>query len=167
MLRSQTRRTYGWRSSTSVLKIYIRQISRPLPPHVPISWCISTPGLLRSLKNGGTLAFITSNKFMRAAYGKKLRGFLTSTLAISQVIDFGDLPVFTATSYPAVLVGRKATAKEGHELRIADLAASVRRELTDRGLRVNPETMNRAVEGLPSILGCHGHTGYSQEFSAA
>ena len=116
------------------------------------------------LKDGGTLAFITSNKYMRAGYGKKLRAFLTSNLAISRVIDFGDLPVFTATSYPAVLIGRKGAAKEGHQLRIADLAAPVRRELTLRGVRVTPETMNQAMDGLPAYLSNHGHADFSQSF---
>ena len=116
------------------------------------------------LKDGGTLAFITSNKYMRAGYGKKLRGFLTDALAISQVIDFGDLPVFTATSYPAVLVGRKGKAKDCHKLGVADLAAPVRRDLANRGIRVTPETMNRAMEGLPGFLRCHGHADYSQSF---
>ncbi len=114
------------------------------------------------LKDGGTLAFITSNKYMRAGYGKKLRGFLASALAISQVIDFGDLPVFTATSYPAVLVGRKGMVNERHQLQIADLAVPIRRELSDRGIRVTPEKMNREMEHLPDILTRHGHADYRQ-----
>ena len=76
------------------------------------------------LKNDGTLSFITSNKYMRAGYGKKLRQFLAASMTISQVIDFGDLPLFTATSYPAVLVGRKGEASTGHQLRIADLTSA-------------------------------------------
>ena len=116
------------------------------------------------LKDGGTLALITSNKYMRAGYGKKLRAFLTTTLAITQVIDFGDLPVFTATSYPAVLVGRKGASGGHHQLQIADLAVPVRRELSDRGIRVTPETMNREMEHLSGFLRSHGHTDYSQSF---
>ena len=116
------------------------------------------------LANRGALAFITSNKYMRAGYGKNLRQFLSASMRINQVIDFGDLPLFTATSYPAVLVGRKGAASTGHQLRIADLTRPVRRELTDRGLRVTPETMNRTMEGLPRLLNCHGHANYSQEF---
>ena len=115
------------------------------------------------LKVGGSLAFITSNKFMRAAYGKKLRKHLTTSLAISQLIDFGDLPVFTATSYPAVLVARRRLAKDGHKLRVADLAVPVRQEFRKRGLRVTPETINRTMEGLPNLLTRQGYPGYSQD----
>ena len=77
------------------------------------------------LANRGALAFITSNKYMRAGYGKNLRQFLSASMRINQVIDFGDLPLFTATSYPAVLVGRKGAASTGHQLRIADLTRPV------------------------------------------
>ena len=117
---------------------------------------------IQALKHGGALTFITSNKYMRAGYGKKLRELLRVSLTISQVIDFGDLPVFTATSYPAVLVGRKGAAKDGHELRVADLTMPVRRALVDRGLPVTPETVNRAMDGLPDYLNSHGVAGFPQ-----
>ncbi len=114
------------------------------------------------MRPGGWLAFITSNKYMRAAYGKKLRGFLRDSLIISQVIDFGDLPVFAATSYPAVLVGRKGTARDTHQMRIADLTTPVRNALRSRGLSATPETVNKAMDGLSGFMDRHGHPNYSQ-----
>lgn len=68
------------------------------------------------LKPGGTLAYITSNKFMRAGYGKKLRTFLTSQTTLHSVIDFGDLPVFDATAYPTILIVRQLMPTEQSEL---------------------------------------------------
>ena len=114
------------------------------------------------MRPGGWLAFITSNKYMRAAYGKKLRGFLRDSLIIRQVIDFGDLPVFAATSYPAVLVGRKGTARDTHQMRIADLATPVRNALKSSGLSATPETVNKAMDGLSGFMDRHGHPNYSQ-----
>ncbi len=114
------------------------------------------------MRPGGWLVFITSNKYMRAAYGKKLRGFLRDSLIVRQVMDFGDLPVFAATSYPAVLVGRKGTAGDDHQMRVADLTRPVHRALKDRGLSVTPETVNRAMDGLPDLLDRHGHPNYPQ-----
>ncbi len=114
------------------------------------------------MRASGWLAFITSNKYMRAAYGKKLRGFLRDTLTISQVMDFGDLPVFTATSYPAVLIGRGGQTENGHELRVADLTTPVRTALNERGLSITPETVNREMDCLPALLDRHGHAGYPQ-----
>ncbi len=65
------------------------------------------------LKLEGILSFITSNKYMRAAYGVKLRQFFKSKLSLHNLIDFGDLPVFQdATSYPSILIAQKrASAK--------------------------------------------------------
>ena len=114
------------------------------------------------MRPGGSLAFITSNKFMRAGYGKKLRAFLRNSLAFSQVMDFGDLPVFAATSYPAVLIGRKGQADDGHQLRVADLTIPVRKALKDQELSATPETVNRAMDGLPDLLDRHGHPNYPQ-----
>ena len=114
------------------------------------------------MRPGGWLAFITSNKYMRAAYGKKLREFLRDSLIMSQVLDFGDLPVFAATSYPAVLVGQKGMAGAAHQMRIADLSIPVRNSLKSRGLSATPETVNKAMDGLSGLLDRHGHTNYPQ-----
>jgi type I restriction-modification system DNA methylase subunit len=52
----------------------------------------------------GFVTFISSNKFFRAGYGEKLRTYLRDNTQLRTVIDFGDLPVFEATTYPCVLV---------------------------------------------------------------
>lgn len=59
---------------------------------------------IKLLTTGGVLAFISSNKFFRAGYGEKLRAFLTQRTSLQQVIDFGDAPVFTAISYPSIVI---------------------------------------------------------------
>ena len=60
------------------------------------------------LRENGTLAFITSNKWMRANYGKKLRLFFSEKTAIKQLIDFGDSPIFSeATTYTNVMLFSK------------------------------------------------------------
>ncbi len=61
-------------------------------------------GLL-SLQQGGHLGLIISNKFMRANYGTKLRQFLTQQTTIKEIIDFGELPVFSeAATFPSILL---------------------------------------------------------------
>ncbi|RME56836.1 MAG: hypothetical protein D6795_00620, partial [Deltaproteobacteria bacterium] len=62
---------------------------------------------IRLLRTGGTLAFITSNKYMRAAYGAKLRAYLAYTTALRIILDFGDADVFTSIAYPAIVVAEK------------------------------------------------------------
>ena len=72
---------------------------------------------VKLLRGGGCIAFITSNKFYRAGYGEKLRGFLARELTLHRLIDFGDAPVFEAIAYASILVGvRAAPAPEASAL---------------------------------------------------
>ena len=65
---------------------------------------------LRLLKPEGALAFITSNKWYRAGYGKGLRGWLVENARILKLMDFGDTPVFEAIAYPTILVATRRAA---------------------------------------------------------
>ncbi len=50
------------------------------------------------LKDGGFSCFISSNKWLRAKYGQKLREFLKSKSAIFDIIDFGGHKVFESAT---------------------------------------------------------------------
>jgi len=63
---------------------------------------------LEILKPAGHLCFIAPNKFMRAGYGEKTRALLAGDATPKIVIDFGDLPIFDATTYPSILLIEKA-----------------------------------------------------------
>lgn len=65
---------------------------------------------LRLLKPDGALAFITSNKWYRAGYGKGLRTWLAENARILKLMDFGDAPVFEAIAYPTILVATRRDA---------------------------------------------------------
>jgi hypothetical protein len=80
---------------------------------------------LQLLRTGGAGSFISSNKWLRAGYGKKLRAHLARQATVDAVIDFGDLPLFEATAYPMVIVFRNEPPGEGQALRaleVEDLA---------------------------------------------
>jgi hypothetical protein len=64
------------------------------------------------LKHNGHLCFIAPNKFMRAGYGKNTRVLLTTRATPKLVIDFGDLPIFDATTYPSILLIEKREPEE-------------------------------------------------------
>ena len=55
----------------------------------------------------GNLCFIAPNKFMRAVYGKNTRNLLSAKATPKIIIDFRDLPIFDATTYPSVLLLEK------------------------------------------------------------
>lgn len=60
------------------------------------------------LAPGGVLAFISSNKFFRAAYGATIRKYLAERTSILSITDFGDSPVFeSSVAYPMILVARE------------------------------------------------------------
>jgi len=67
---------------------------------------------LQLLKPGGMLAFISSNKWFRAKYGGKLREHIAETCSVSSITDFGELPVFTAATFPMIFVARKGQEAE-------------------------------------------------------
>ncbi|MGE0598199.1 MAG: DNA methyltransferase [Dehalococcoidia bacterium] len=108
---------------------------------------------LQLLRDGGHVAFITSNKYMRAAYGSGLRATLPKSLQMKQVIDFGDLPLFTVAAYPAVVIGQKRAAPASDAaVGVADLVDPIRKRLAEAELAVNHINVREALESLPAIL---------------
>ncbi len=67
---------------------------------------------VRLLNQKGSLTFISSNKYFRAGYGEKLRRYLSGNTRLDQVIDFGDTPIFEATTYPCIVVLRRQPVED-------------------------------------------------------
>jgi Eco57I restriction-modification methylase/TaqI-like C-terminal specificity domain len=66
---------------------------------------------LELLAPGGMLVFISPNKWLKASYGRRLRGLLAKTTTLWSITDFGDLPVFpSASAYPLILVAQPRPA---------------------------------------------------------
>lgn len=56
----------------------------------------------------GNLCYITSNKWMKAKYGEKLRVFFLKQGKVKILIDFGDAPLFeNATTYTNIMLYKK------------------------------------------------------------
>ena len=56
------------------------------------------------LRASGVLTYISSNKFLRAGYGKKLRGFFTDKVCLHRLLDFGSVSVFGASVDTCILL---------------------------------------------------------------
>lgn len=79
------------------------------------------------LKQNGTLCYITSNKWLRAKYGEKLRKLLKERTTIKYLIDFGGYKVFeSATVDTNILIFKKQTTQSN-----SFFAVNVSRELSD------------------------------------
>lgn len=71
-------------------------------------YCLFYEQGIRMLRQGGILTYITSNKWMRADYGKPLRKLLAHKARLLRLIDFGSVQVFkTATVDTNILIARK------------------------------------------------------------
>jgi len=119
------------------------------------------------LREGGILTYISSNKYFRSGYGKKLRHFLGSKSTIHQLIDFGDAPVFEATAYPSIIVLSKRAPGDNQTRalpwesapRIEEFARVfqsqsfliAQKELSDDGWRLESPAVLRLLEKLRNI----------------
>lgn len=84
-------------------------------------YCLFYEKGYRLLRNKGVLAFITSNKWMRAGYGEKLRRLFSEKTQPLTLIDFSSFKVFeTATVDTNVLLFRKQKRAEGVQASLID-----------------------------------------------
>ena len=88
------------------------------------------------LSQGGILTFISSNKFMRANYGEKLRKFL-SDYKILEVVDFGGFRVFGATVDTAIVIVQRRRADNNHKVLAVSVPSDIDREKLIDFLRKN------------------------------
>jgi hypothetical protein len=70
------------------------------------------------LRHGGVLVFISSNSFLNAAFGEKLRGFLAGKHKIHELIDFGEADVFAAVTEPLIITATKEKPADGASVRV-------------------------------------------------
>lgn len=117
---------------------------------------------LQIMREGGRLAFITSNKFHRAAYGEGLRAYLPARLQVEHVIDFGDLSVFAAIAYPSVLIGRKTAPDADAPVSVARLTHPVRRALAEAGASENVSSVREQLENLDALIERNRIDGFPQ-----
>ncbi|MDP3063363.1 MAG: N-6 DNA methylase, partial [Chloroflexota bacterium] len=67
---------------------------------------------LKLLKPGGRLGYITSGKFLKAQYGKKLQELLMREATVDAIVDLSAQEVFAeATTYPAIIILRKGASR--------------------------------------------------------
>ncbi len=75
----------------------------------------------RLLKRNGILCFISSNKWMRAKYGEKLRQFFKTKTTVLNVIDFSGHSIFEATVDTNIILFKKKHPDEIHKMRFVNV----------------------------------------------
>ena len=84
---------------------------------------------LNMLKRGSYLSYIVTNKWLRAGYGKPLRQFFATHSVFSEIVDFGDAPIFPeANTFPCIVVLRKNAREENTEKQKSSVRICVPKE---------------------------------------
>lgn len=94
---------------------------------------------LRQLAEGGALAFICADRWMRSAYGAELRRLVTQLFSVDVVIEMHDAPAFEneVSAYPAIIVIRRAkqdsvlVAHAGADSGVTPPGSTIAKSLTD------------------------------------
>ncbi|AWH85396.1 modification methylase [Flavobacterium album] len=68
--------------------------------------------MTESLKEGGIIGVITSNRYLSTKGGESIRKFLSENYEILEVIDLGDTKLFNAAVLPAIFIGKKQKQKK-------------------------------------------------------
>lgn len=108
---------------------------------------------LKLLCGGGTLAFISSNKFMKTSYGERLRALL-ATQKIRAILDFTDVRVFEALVASCVIIASKARPDKEVTVSFVDerleSLSSLRQYIHDHNTRVSASSLTGDIWQLSS-----------------
>ena len=113
-------------------------------------YCLFYEKANQLLKNNGHVCFITSNKWMRAGYGKKLRDYFVTLTQPIQLLDMGP-DVFDATVDTNILLFQKTVSDAPDCLRGVSLGADFDRQTGSiaQYLSDNGATMEMPAKGEP------------------
>jgi hypothetical protein len=96
---------------------------------------------IKLLRKGAVLSFISSNKFMRANYGTKLRVYLKEKTRIMDIIDFGSVHKFEAITNTCVIVLKKEIFENNVFLYSDDISNSKSNKYPQKELRGDAWTL--------------------------
>ncbi len=97
------------------------------------------------LAEKGVVTFITSNKWMRAAYGTKLRHFLSSGSTIQTIVDFGGHQVFESASVDTgIIVFQKSQPSSTHKADFINVEESFKGQNLDEYILSKKEKISQS-----------------------
>ena len=113
-------------------------------------YCLFYKKANQLLKNNGHVCFITSNKWMRAGYGKKLRDYFVTLTQPIQLLDMGP-DVFDATVDTNILLFQKTVSNVPDAFRGVSLGADFDKQTDNiaQYLSDNGAIMEMPIKGEP------------------
>ena len=106
------------------------------------------------VRKHGRFGMITSNKFMRANYGRGLRLYLLTNTALNEIVDFGELPVFEdAAAMTAILLAQRESV-DAQAFRFTQMQTldfdSLEAEINRIGKQLNQEALGENWTLVPA-----------------
>jgi len=96
------------------------------------------------LSENGIATLITSNKWLRAKYGTKLRQFLKQNTKLQILIDFGGYKVFKSSTVDTnIILFIKAKPEPGHSFNFVNIPANLKPESLSQFLYNNMQTIQQ------------------------
>ena len=113
-------------------------------------YCLFYEKANQLLKNNGHVCFITSNKWMRAGYGKKLRDYFVTLTQPIQLLDMGP-DVFDATVDTNILLFQKTDVDDPTDFRAVSIGTDFDKQIgaISQYLSDNGATMEMPPKGEP------------------
>ena len=150
-------------------------------------YCLFYEKGFKIINKSGCLCFITSNKWMRANYGKSLRKYFFKNSFVNQLIDLGANIFDTATvdtnililqknnqkeKSKACLLNKKATTSFQEEIdkSLIDFSVSKEEEIwtilnpTDQGIKQKIESIGKPLKEWDVVIKYGIKTGYDKAF---
>ena len=103
-------------------------------------YCLFYERGVQLVSRNGHLCYITSNKWMRAGYGKSLRQFFTENIHLKKLLDLGP-DVFDATVDTNILLCTRKTESE-----IASIACAVEEKWKHSAITLSTYTQENGVD---------------------
>jgi hypothetical protein len=101
---------------------------------------------LNLLNPSGLFGMIVSNKWLRAAYGRPLRDFLTNDASVLQLVDLAGLPVFPKATVRTIVIICSPRPRQGSTIRyLAPVPMEIFRSIND-GSRLQELVDQQAVD---------------------
>ena len=116
-------------------------------------YCLFYEKANQLLKDNGYVCFITSNKWMRAGYGKKLRDYFITLTQPIQLLDMGP-DVFDATVDTNILLFQNTIVDDPTDFRAVSIGADFDKQTGNiaRYLINNGATMEMPAKGEPWVI---------------
>ncbi len=102
---------------------------------------------LNLVRPRGRVSYISNNTYMKTSSAENFRNYLRDKHTITDMVDFGDLPVFKGvTTYPAIIVIERGKPEPEHNVRALELKDLVETDVKDNLNRIGINVLQSSLD---------------------